>query len=91
MYTELRSDTPIAKKDYGCDAFVWLDQDLQYYREEMTAEDEAILDKAISEGCKIRKGDKYMYSVGLYEGEFSTFRGRIDLTALCHKYDAFQD
>jgi len=88
-YIHLRTSYHIARRDYGCTAMAMLDYDLPYFTEQMSKEDLAILEAAAKEQCRIKKGTKYIYNVGVIDGDFHATRSRIDLDKLCAKYGAY--
>ena len=88
-WIHIRTEHPKARKDYPCDAFPFLDYDLPAFKELMTDEEVAILDKAIADGCKIKKGEIYVKYIGTYAGEICENKCRNDIDKLCVKYDAY--
>ena len=79
---------PIARKDYHCEASDWLGNfsDDEFDEEELT-----VIARARHEGFKILKGERYTKTTGKWEGEFSTFRARIDLNNICIKHNAYDE
>jgi hypothetical protein len=84
------STMPVAKKDYPCDAWVWI-SNANLSDDDFEEEDREIIFKAKSEGYKILKGTKYSKTKGMFNGEFTTFRSRIDLDDICKKYDLYEE
>ena len=80
--------TPKARKDYHCDASDWISN---YGEDEFTPEEWGIIQKAKLEKNKILKGTKYHKVTGKWEGEFSTFRARIDLNKICMANDIYEE
>ena len=80
--------THVARKEYNCNASEWFsDADLQ----EWDDEDLEILETIMSENYKILKGTKYIHIRGKWDGEFCTFRARLDSNKLCEMYDLYQE
>ena len=79
---------PIARKDYHCGASDWLSN---FDRCEFDEKELAVIDLARTENNKILKGTKYVKVTGKWEGEFSTFRARIDLNGICVAHDAYAE
>ena len=79
---------PIARKDYHCDASDWL---TNFDRNDFDKEELVIIDLAKTENNKILKGTKYIKVSGKWEGEFNTFRARIDLNTICADHDAYAE
>jgi hypothetical protein len=78
---------PIARKPYRCDAaHVIRDTDCDF-----TAEERATIESARAGGWMINKGDQYVNCSGKWDGEFETFRARIDLDAICQDYDLYPE
>jgi hypothetical protein len=78
---------PTSNKDYHCDASEYVNNMLGYF--ELTEEDSVIFDKAMEEKLKILKCTKYLKTEGKYDGEFCTFRARLDMHELCLKYELY--
>lgn len=87
VYT--RTD-PKARKKYRCDAADTIIQ-VGYGEEDYTPEEWAEIEKAKAEEWKILPGTKYVKVKGIYEGEFTTFRGRPELVHICDKYGYWDD
>lgn len=83
----LRHSEPVAKKDYSCDACVWLFE--SDYRYGLTISEYRSIVKAQRNGYKIKSGDKYIYQVGIYDGNFYIFRAIPDIHKICLKYDMY--
>jgi len=88
VYTETR---PVARKDYPCDACesaLWAELN---YPENIDKEDFEVMENAKADGYRILKGMKYIKVCGLYEGNWTTFRARIGVDEICHKYEAYPE
>lgn len=83
--------TPVARKDYHCQASDWIDNTLGWNEEEYEEADRPAIRKALAEGKKILKGTQYVKVTGKWEGEFDTFRARKDLNDICHKYELYPE
>ena len=83
----IRNSTPMAKKDYSCDACVWLFE--SDYRYGLTISEYRSIIKAQRNGCRIKAGSKYIYQCGKYEGDFYVFRAIPEIHAICLKYDMY--
>ena len=82
---------PIAKKEYDCDAWLWL-RNCDYTEfDQLTFSDRKAIVRAKRNGFKIQPGDKYIKVEGLWEGDFVTFRAIPELDAICHEYDVYED
>lgn len=80
--------TQTARKDYHCQASDWI-LNAGLSERDYDPVDWAELEKAKSEGWKILKGTEYIKMQGKWDGEFSTFRARPELNAICQKYDLY--
>lgn len=91
MGWELESVTqPVARKDYHCQASDWVER-AGLEEADYSAEDWATIEKARAENWAIKKGTQYTKTEGKWEGEFSVFRARLDLDAICQKYGIYQE
>ena len=71
----------VATKDYNCDACDWVNNDfanLDLSFSELRSYALAKRDK-----FKIKKGQMYTKTKGKWDGEFCTFRARIDIDKIC--------
>jgi len=82
--------TQVARKEYNCDASDWYinasppDEDIDEL-------DLTIIARARLEGFRISKGTKYLKIKGMFNGEFSTFRARLDMNNICEDYALYND
>ena len=83
----LKNKTQKAKKEYSCDACVWLFE--SDYRYGLTISEYRSIIKAQRNGCKILAGEKYVYQCGIYEGDFYVFRAIPDIHEICLKYEMY--
>ncbi len=91
MGWELATESqPVARKVYHCEASDWIDN-CGFDESDYSPEDWAAIEKARAENWEIRTGTKHLKIQGKWEGEFSTFRARLELDAICHKYQIYQD
>lgn len=80
--------TPVARKEYRCEAWPFIDNS-GYVELDFDAEEWEVIQIAKAENFKIKKGDKYVKITGKWEGDFEVFRARADLDAICHKYELY--
>jgi hypothetical protein len=91
MTTVLRDEIRTARKAYHCDAFArWRDcamgpQDCE------NDEQRATLAAAEADGGKILPGQKYRFVAAIYDGDFGTWRERIDMGKLCAAHDLYDE
>lgn len=90
MWEFAKDSKPVARKTYKCQAWPWINNsDLTEH--DFCHEDWSIIELAIAEGCMIRPGDMYVKRAGRWDGEFATFRARLDLHGICLKYNLYVD
>lgn len=78
-----------ARKNYNCSAMDWIENadDL----DELSAEELAAVEKARDEGGMILKGQEYLKVSGKWDGEWSVFRARPEIDAICKKHDFYYE
>lgn len=87
---ELETTTePVARKEYNCQAWPWIDNQ-GFDERDFDPEDWQTIEKARKEKFKILKGTKYICVNGKWEGEFTTFRARKDLDDICRQYEFYE-
>jgi hypothetical protein len=96
MNTLLRSETRKARKNHRCDACHWLlseSGDIDYLAREhgLTESEVSSLKLAEKNGWGIKKGDKYLYQTGKYDGEMCTFKAIPAVDDICQKYEIYPD
>lgn len=87
----IRESFPKAKKEYVCNAFEWLDNQVYFITDEMTSEEKRIYEEVSKRKGKIQKGERYIKQIGIYEGEFSTFRAIPEIHEICLKYNLYYE
>jgi hypothetical protein len=75
-----------ARKDHPCDAWAALN-DCGFQEDELSPVEWSLF----NEGRTIRKGELYLKQTGVSDGVFYTFRGRLELVALCHEREVWDD
>ena len=86
-YEHLRTETPRARKQYRCDAYdlicehLCVDDELDDFEKELVE----------NHSGKINKGDEYMKSTGIYDGEFYSARALSVFNDICVKYDLYNE
>lgn len=84
--------TPQARKRYHCDASDWINNfGLEDVVCDCTDDEKAALKRAEQEGWKILPGTKYVKCSGVWEGDFSVFRARPELNAICLRLDLYDE
>lgn len=90
MATTLSESTPVARKEYPCDAYHWycwagLGPD------EFEPADWEVIQQVVADRGKIKPGMRYIKQVQIDAGEISAYRARKDMTAICDKYDLWPE
>ena len=81
----------VARKDYSCDAWGWLDNDDWREFTSLTFSERKAIVRAKRNGFKIKAGERYIKTAGKWGGEFCTFRAIPALNDICKKYDVYED
>lgn len=91
MIADIISDTTqIAAKSYPCAACeIWLNTG--YDQSDVSAGDWLIVEGAKADNWRIHKGTKYRKIVSVDNGQFSTYRLRLDMDALCQRLNLYED
>jgi len=75
---------------YPCDACdLWLNSG--YEECDVSADDWLIIQGAKSDNWTIKRGQKYRKIVAIDNGQFSAYRARLDMDALCNRLDFYAD
>lgn len=81
-----------AAKNYFCRASEILKDCTEYKDKSAWDNDEWLsIESAKADNWNIKKGDTYVKISGKWDGDFSVFRARPDIDALCHKYGLYND
>lgn len=81
-----------ARKDYTCDACEWLsNSDDDYRNAGFTFAEYRAIAKAEKQKCMIKKGEKYVFQRGVYDGAFYTSRSIPAIGEICSKYGYYDD
>ena len=88
----IRTSYPIANKEHECMASVWLTEcgESPSYLG-MTISETKHWVKARQNRYKIIKGQKYLNTVQVWDGEFGVFKAIPEIHELCLKYDLYGD
>lgn len=86
MATMLRETYQIAAKDYRCDAFAIITDDL--YQADF---DHWEMKQICESNGIIKKGSKYYKQVGVVDGQFYTFRALPEIRDICLNHDLLTD
>jgi len=90
MWNVAETTTPVARKDYICDACVLIKEG--FTKDDFTPEEWVVIEKAIyEEEGKILKGTKYIKTKGFWEHKPATFRGRLDIDEICFQNGLYEE
>ncbi len=79
-----------AIKEYHCQAYGFINNS-GLGDDDFSPEEAATIAQAAAEDYKILPGTKYVRIRGKWEGEWITFRARIDLDDICMRYRLYED
>lgn len=85
-----RESMPVARKEYRCDALDLI-QSIGLHDFDLTDDEWADIQKAITEGGKILPGTKYRKVTGVWEGEWCIFRARLDIDEICEEHEIYEE
>ncbi len=91
MYGTIRTETPVARKEYICDAWTWLENDAEYYSGEFTFAELRAMVRAKRNHGKIMPGQKYLKVIGNWCGDFGVFRAIPEINDICMRLDMYED
>lgn len=89
MIQVIHQSIPTAKKDYDCEASLFIQEGIQWG--EFTFSEWRSIVKAKQAGWKIKKGEKYVRQFNTNGSETWTFRARPEIHEICLKYDYYQE
>lgn len=81
--------TPIARKDYNCDASDFLCEMIGEVK--FSFAELRLIVKAKRDKWRIKKGQKYLKVKGKWDGDFCTFRARPELDDICRKHELYYE
>lgn len=88
--TILKDELRTARKHYKCDAFAWF-HSCGMRRDELTPDQQLMLDAAEADKGRILPGQAYHYRRGVYEGSMFTWRARPGMDAVCVDHGLYDD
>jgi hypothetical protein len=84
-----------ARKEYRDDCAEWILAVLQELRSgdigKLTFKEWRLIAESIRDHWKIQKGQLHQVVVCKMDGEIYSFRSKLGLAAICHKYELFAD
>jgi hypothetical protein len=89
MSENLRTTYPIARKKHDCNACDWIEPCLQDIFCELTFKEKRAISRMKNQKGKILPGQKYICSVGIWEGDFSVFKADIEMNDICVRLDLY--
>ena len=88
MDTLLTNKRPVARKEYNCMASDWI-RECGWEDSDWSVDEATVIANAKRDDWMIRKGTRYVYQTGLFDGEIVTFRARVDLHAICVRHNLY--
>jgi hypothetical protein len=89
MIHSISHATPVAKKDYPCNASEWVYESLMYVK--FTFSEKRDIVKAKRNGWKVKKGEKYIRQFNTEGGDTWAYIAIPAMDELCQKYDLFPE
>ena len=87
MSWSLRTESkPRARKAYDCDACEWL---INVGTDDLSDDELTLYEQAKNESFSIQPGQTYVKVEGIWDGEFTVFRARLEMHALCIKHNIY--
>tara|TARA_A200000159_G_scaffold164494_1_gene194366 strand:+ start:27055 stop:27330 length:276 start_codon:yes stop_codon:yes gene_type:complete len=87
MSWSLRTESkPRARKAYECDACEWL---INVGTDDLSDDELTLYEQAKNESFSIQPGQTYVKVEGIWDGEFTVFRARLEMHALCIKHNIY--
>lgn len=88
--TILKNELRTARKNYKCDAYARFHA-CGMRRDELTQEQQLMLDAAEADKGRILPGQAYHYRRGVYEGRMFTWRSRSGMESICIDHDLYDE
>jgi hypothetical protein len=89
MSENLRTTYPVARKKHDCNACDWIEPCLQDIFCELTFKEKRAIVRMKNQKCKIFPGQKYIYSVGVWNGDFCIYKADLEMHDICVQHDLF--
>lgn len=89
MIELIRNTNQKARKNYSCDCCDHLNQDLNYYLDEMTFTEKKAVVRARKNNWRIMKGHTYTKQVGKFDGVLYTHRAIPEIADICDRLDVY--
>ena len=93
MSRVISKSEPVAQKNYGCDACVWIVEYPEIIDDcEMSFTDKRIVVKARQNGWRVMKGEKHLqFTIVSCDGDLISVRCIKAINDLCKKYDIYPE
>lgn len=88
--TILKDELRRARKSYNCDAYQWFHA-CGMRRDELTHDQQMILDAADADKGCILPGQAYYYRRGVHEGRMFTWRSKPGMDAVCEAHNLYDE
>lgn len=88
--TILKDELRHARKHYKCDAYAWFHA-CSMRRDELTPEQQLMLDAAEADKGRILPGQAYHYRRGVYEGRMFTWRAKPGMESVCVAHNLYDE
>jgi hypothetical protein len=91
MISTIHESTPVARKDYRCNACDAVRDMISGRGNPFTFKEWRAIVKAKQNGWRIKKGEKYLRQFNADGGDTWTYRGIPAISDICTKYKLFED
>jgi hypothetical protein len=91
----ISSSEPVARKNYGCDACIWISESDLYrdpwFMADLNFAEKRAIAKAHLNGWRIMKGEKHLQStIVSCDGDLVSWRAIPEIHAICEKYELYE-
>lgn len=88
--TLLKDEVRVARKDYQCGAYHWINQS-GFGERDFEPEDWYSICSFLDQGGVIHAGESHIYQVGIDGGDFSVFRASKAMHKICIDYTLYPE
>jgi hypothetical protein len=88
-YTTLKDVCHVARKEYKCDAYNQIFNRIGM--NDLTIGERCEVLRFELKGCRINKGEKYSYHVGISNGDFGVFRANLKMLEIYYNHQIYEE
>lgn len=95
MSRTISTSEPIARKNYGCDACIWISEEGlhrdEYFMKYLTFAEKRAIAKAHLNGWRVMKGEKHLQAtIVSCEGKLVSWRAIPEIHQLCKDHEIYE-